>query len=58
MGGTCRKEGKGHLLAIPDSSYYTINNFLEESGVEILGCRSEWMSLEELFIQTVKEQGK
>lgn len=57
LGGTFRSEGEGHLLAIPDDRYHAINHYLEEAGVEILGCRSEWMSLEDLFMQTVKEQG-
>jgi ABC-2 type transport system ATP-binding protein len=56
MGVTARKEGEGHLLAIPDNKYYAVNRYLEESRVGILGCRSEWMSLEDLFMQVVKEQ--
>lgn len=56
LGGTVREEDDGHLLAIPDSRYYAINDYLKESGAEILGCRSEWRSLEDLFMRTVKEQ--
>lgn len=56
LGSTIRKEPEGHLLAIPDDKYYVVNNYLEGAKVEILGCRSEWRSLEDLFMQTVKEQ--
>lgn len=56
LGGSIRKEAGGHLLAIPNDKYYLVNNFLEESKIEILGCRSEWRSLEDLFMLTVKEQ--
>ena len=56
LGGSVRAEGEGHLLAISDDSYHAINAYLKKSNIKILGCRSEWMSLEDLFIQTVKEQ--
>ncbi len=56
LGGSIRHEGEGHLLAIPDDDYYSVNSYLEESAIKILGCRSEWMSLEDLFMQAVKEQ--
>jgi ABC-2 type transport system ATP-binding protein len=56
LGGSIRREGEGHLLAIPDDDYYPVNNYLEKSAIKILGCRSEWMSLEDLFMQAVKEQ--
>lgn len=56
LGGTVRSEGEGFLLAIPEDKYYLINHYLEETGVKILGCRSEWLSLEDLFMQVVKEQ--
>ena len=55
LGAVARSEGAGHLLAIPENSYYTVNSYLERNNIEVLGCRSEWMSLEDLFIQTVKE---
>jgi ABC-2 type transport system ATP-binding protein len=55
LGVTVRIEGEGHLLAIPNDKYYSVSRYLEESEVEILGCRSEWMSLEDLFMQIVKE---
>jgi ABC-2 type transport system ATP-binding protein len=55
FGVTTRKEWEGHLLAIPEDKYYAVNRYLEESEVEILGCRSEWLSLEDLFMQIVKE---
>jgi len=56
LGGSIRSEGEGHLLAVSDDNYYPINNYLEKSAIEIQGCRSEWMSLEDLFMQAVKEQ--
>jgi len=58
LGGNVRPEGEGHLLAISDCNYRTINSYLEKSGIKTLGYRSEWMSLENLFIQTVKEQNQ
>ncbi len=56
LGGSIRPEGEGHLLAISDDNYHPVNSYLEKANIKILGCRSEWMSLEDLFIQTVKEQ--
>jgi len=58
LGGSVRHEEEGHLLAISDENYYPVNSYLEKSNIKILGCRSEWMSLEDLFIQTVKEQSQ
>jgi len=51
-----RCEGYGHLLAIPDNNYYSVNRYLEKYDVKVFGCRSEWISLEDLFIQSVKDQ--
>ena len=56
LGGSVRHEGEGHLLAISDDNYHPVNSYLEKANIKILGCRSEWMSLEDLFIQTVKDQ--
>ena len=56
LGGSVRQEGEGHLLAISDDNYHPVNSYLEKANIKILGCRSEWRSLEDLFIQTVKEQ--
>ncbi len=53
LGGTFRDETEGHLLAISGDRYHSINNFLSEARVGILGCRSEWMSLEDLFMRSV-----
>lgn len=57
LGGSVRPEGEGHLLAISEDNYYPVSSYLEKSNIKVLGCRSEWMPLEDLFIQTVKEQG-
>jgi ABC-2 type transport system ATP-binding protein len=56
LGITLRPEATGHLLAIPTGRYFATNHLLEKSAIEILGCRSEWKSLEDLFMQAVKEQ--
>lgn len=56
LGGKIRIEAGGHLVAIPGDQYYVISSFFEESKVKILGCRSEWMSLEDLFMRTFREQ--
>lgn len=58
LGGSVRPEGEGHLLAISDANYHSVNLHLEKSNIKILGCRSEWMSLEDLFIKSVKEQNQ
>jgi len=58
LGGSVRYEDEGHLLALSDNNYYLVNSYLEKSNIKIFGCRSEWMSLEDLFIQTVKEQNQ
>lgn len=54
IGGDIREDADGHLLAVPNGKYFLINDYLKETNVEILGCRSEWMSLEDEFMQTVK----
>jgi ABC-2 type transport system ATP-binding protein len=56
LGGRLRVDGTTQLLAIPDDSYFSVNSYLEKIGAEILGCRSEWETLEELFMRIIKEQ--
>lgn len=56
LGGSIRREGAGHLLAISDNNFYSVNSYLKKSDIDTLGCRSEWVSLEKLFMQVVKEQ--
>ncbi|MGE4545137.1 MAG: ABC transporter ATP-binding protein [Pedobacter sp.] len=51
-------EGRGHLLAVSSARYYEVNECLQRFGVEVLSCRSEWASLEDLFMEVVMEQGK
>jgi ABC-2 type transport system ATP-binding protein len=58
IGGNIRDEAEGHLLAVSGDMYFSINDYLKRSNIEILGCRSEWMSLEELFMQNVKVQSQ
>jgi ABC-2 type transport system ATP-binding protein len=53
-----RNEGNGNLLAVSSARYYEVNDCLRRLGVEVLGCRSEWASLEDLFMSELKEQGK
>lgn len=53
-----RSEANGHLLAVSSSRYYEVSECLNRLGVEVLGCRSEWVSLEDLFMDVVREQGK
>jgi len=56
LGVTLRVEGDDHLLAIPENRYFEINNYLEQAKINIIGCRSEWMTLEDMFMKTVEEQ--
>lgn len=56
LGVTLRPDATGELLAIPQGQYFAVNQLLEKASVEILGCRTEWQSLESLFMQAVKEQ--
>lgn len=56
LGVILRNEKSGQLLAIPHGQYFAVNQLLENSAVEILGCRTEWQSLENLFMQAVREQ--
>ncbi|MDT8420979.1 MAG: ABC transporter ATP-binding protein [Desulfuromonadales bacterium] len=56
MGVQIRQEGQGCLLAVPGENYFSVSAYLQEVGIEILGCRAEWVSLEDLFMQHVKEQ--
>lgn len=56
LGGRLREDKTAHLLAISAASYFQVNAYLEKSGVEILGCRTEWESLEERFMRIIEEQ--
>ncbi|WP_321370690.1 ABC transporter ATP-binding protein [uncultured Desulfuromusa sp.] len=56
LGVTIRTEGDDQLLAIPEGRYYEINSYLEQARIDITGCRSEWMTLEDMFMKTVEEQ--
>lgn len=56
LGINIRQEAQGHLLAISGDQYFATNGYLEKAGIEVVGCRSEWMSLENLFMQIVEEQ--
>lgn len=58
MGVRVRDESEGHIIAIPADKYFPVNEFIKNSGVKILGCRAEWMSLEDLFMQNLKEQSR
>jgi ABC-2 type transport system ATP-binding protein len=53
-----RHEGNGHLLALSSKRYYEVSDTLKRLGVEVLSCRSEWVSLEDLFMDVVGEQQK
>lgn len=55
LGVKLRSEGDDHLLAIRGDRYFEINSYLERAKVEIKGCRSEWMTLEDMFMKTVEE---
>lgn len=52
-GVSIRDEVDGSLLAIPDKQYAEVSRYLGENDIEVLSSRSEWMSLEELFMCTV-----
>lgn len=53
---TLRVEGGDHLLAISGDKYFEINSYLEQEKIKITGCRSEWMTLEDMFMKTIEEQ--
>lgn len=54
LGGVIRNESAGHLLAVSGSAFFSANDYLKNNQVDILGCRSEWISLEDLFMENVK----
>jgi len=56
MGVRLRNFEAGHLLAIPALQYPLVSRYLEDSGVAIYSSRSEWISLEDLFMQALGEQ--
>ena len=56
LGGLVRDEAHGHIVSVPGEEYFSVNDYLGKIDVEILGCRSEWISLEDLFMQYVQEQ--
>ncbi len=53
-----RCEPDYHLIAVSSARYFELNETLRRLGVEVLGCRSEWISLEELFMNVIGEEGK
>ena len=55
LGGKIRPDGSGWLLAVPEQNYHGINTYLEQQQLVVSGCRSEWASLEELFMQIIEE---
>jgi len=54
-GGQVREYREGHLVAFPSREYFSFNHFFEQSGIAIKGCRSEWLSLEEMFMESIQE---
>lgn len=56
LGGRLRQEEGEMLLAVDEDCYHPVNRYLEQQGVAVLGGRSEWVSLEELFMGLIKEQ--
>lgn len=56
LGVTTRAEGDGQLLAIAGDRYFEISSYLQQSNIGVTGCRSEWMTLEDMFMKTVEEQ--
>lgn len=55
-GGNVRNDLNGHLIAIQSDMYFNLNHYLEESGAVVNGCKSEWMSLEDMFIDAIQEE--
>lgn len=55
LGGCLRPDGDGQLLAVPEKNYYAIHEYLGREQIAVVGCRSEWASLEELFMRIVEE---
>lgn len=56
LAGNIRRKGEGHLLAVSTSNFFQLGVRLEELGVPVLGSQSEWISLEELFMDTILEE--
>lgn len=56
LGGRVRELMLGYLLAVPDDAYFRVNACLEKHRLKIIGSRSEWESLEDLFMRIIKEQ--
>ena len=54
MGCSCREHGNEMLIALTRDGFYEVTEHLQSVGVRVLGCRSEWVSLEDLFMQTIK----
>ncbi|SHI69258.1 ABC-2 type transport system ATP-binding protein [Malonomonas rubra DSM 5091] len=58
LGGRVREFEGGHLVAIPTEEYFSLNRYFEQSGIPVKGGRSEWLSLEDLFVEIVQEQAR
>jgi len=50
-----RPEGEGTLLAVSVDRYLDVNACLQQKGIAVRGCRSEWVSLEDLFVHHIRE---
>ncbi len=58
LGASFRLEGDVPLLAISGKGYFSVSKYLEENRINILGCQSEWITLEDYFMKIVKEQNQ
>ena len=49
-----REEGDGHLLAVNVEDFYEVSSYLGRAGVQVRGTREEWLTLENLFMQSIE----
>lgn len=58
LGCEVRSDGQETLLLFAGDKNFSCSSYLEAEGIRILGCRSEWLSLEDLFVRKVREQNR
>ena len=55
LGCSLRKSLNGTVLAVPFAQTQCVHEYLSSQNIDLLGSQAEWLSLEEIFAQTIQE---
>ncbi len=58
IGADTREHPEGFTIAVSNANYHSVNRYLDSHSIPISGCRSEWLSLEDLFNEYISGRGK